>query len=612
MANIAKFKRDLLNHITCKSPLIYIKSFDFNFIHEVLFEVLRDDLGLDVSQINDCISIWDHRNSCRSFNRSIHETDKDIKLDDYLQEINDEIEQEADRDENLDECLRGFIQNNSFKILVLKEPFEITNAGEKYLNATTISLLHNFACMNEKRNDKKRSIIIIISCDDIHISELDPYFQRINEPLPDFEDIISEMGLGGEIEKTLDDMNNSFKLGKYHYGRYFLQDDNYKKVVNSFLGMRMHDIRKVLHDITLISDNDSISPIIKINKDDIITFDCYINQKKKEIVSSSGLLEIVEYKEKHYETVGNIDALTNHVDEQKIFLKNPSEAFKNLPTPKGILLVGAPGCGKSESVKAIASRMELPLLRLNIGKLMGRYVGQSENNLINAIYTAEAAQPCVLWIDELEKAFAGFSNDGENDITVTRMIGYFLTWMQEHKTLVYLVATANNLKNLKPELLRKGRWDEIFYLSYPDNDGVKKIIVACLNKYVEDNTIKEEVKEFFYDIVDLISKSYLSGAEIDDLIVQYLRKLEISKNEIEKIQNEIKDSITDIARHKSNKIENELSAKTNSYKLSIIGSGGCWNNDLENEIRNILQEEIASEKIDLYDSLGYKSAASEK
>ena len=191
-----------------------------------------------------------------------------------------------------------------------------------------------------------------------------------------------------------------------------------------------------------------------------------------------------------------------------------------MPKPKGILLVGAPGCGKSEAAKSVAAILEKPLLRLDIGALMGQYVGVSEHNLIEAIKIAEAAQPCVLWIDEIEKAFAGFGNsDSGNDITVMRMVGYFLTWMQERKSLVYLVATANNLDSLRPELLRKGRWDKILYLSYPDKSGIKDIFKRCLDKYQLSLDVTFDNKNF-NDLVDEIYNQEMSGADIDSIIVE--------------------------------------------------------------------------------------------
>ena len=250
--------------------------------------------------------------------------------------------------------------------------------------------------------------------------------------------------------------------------------------------------------------------------------DC-VSDEKKRIVQNSGLLQVIniDFSEQK-DRVGNIDNLKNHLNKQKKIIDHIEEYNPKMPKPKGILLVGAPGCGKSEAAKSIAAILEKPLLRLDIGAFMGQYVGVSEHNLIEAIKIAEAAQPCVLWIDEIEKAFAGFSNsDSGNDITVMRMVGYFLTWMQERKSLVYLVATANSLENLRPELLRKGRWDKIMYLSYPNKNGIKDIFVRCLQKYKLKLDVNCDFSnKEFCSLVDLIYSQEMSGADIDNLIVE--------------------------------------------------------------------------------------------
>lgn len=139
-----------------------------------------------------------------------------------------------------------------------------------------------------------------------------------------------------------------------------------------------------------------------------------------------------------------------------------------------------PGCGKSLCAKASASLFEAPLLKLDMGSMMGKYVGESEKNLRKAIRIAEAAAPCVLWIDEIEKAFSGVG--GENSDVLTRMFGYFLSWMQDKKSSVYVIATANNADKLPPELKRKGRFDEIFCVNLPNKDERKAIFEVHLNK----------------------------------------------------------------------------------------------------------------------------------
>ena len=152
-------------------------------------------------------------------------------------------------------------------------------------------------------------------------------------------------------------------------------------------------------------------------------------------------------------------------------------------TPKGAVIVGMPGCGKSLTAKATSARLGLPLLRLDIGSLMGRYVGDSEANMRRALALAETVSPCVLWVDELEKAFTGIGGGASAGSEITsRLFGYFLTWMQENTKPVFVLATANDVSALPPELLRKGRFDEIFYVDFPNQAERTEILEVHLKK----------------------------------------------------------------------------------------------------------------------------------
>ena len=142
------------------------------------------------------------------------------------------------------------------------------------------------------------------------------------------------------------------------------------------------------------------------------------------------------------------------------------------------MIVGMPGCGKSLTAKATAALFKLPLLRLDVGSLMGKYVGESEANMRRALRLAEAVSPCVLWVDELEKAFVGVGGGHAGSEVATRLFGYFLTWMQDKTAAVFVLATANDISALPAELLRKGRFDEIFYVDFPtlaEREGIFKI-----------------------------------------------------------------------------------------------------------------------------------------
>jgi hypothetical protein len=163
-----------------------------------------------------------------------------------------------------------------------------------------------------------------------------------------------------------------------------------------------------------------------------------------------------------------------------------------LRPPRGVLLVGVPGCGKSLSAKAIASEWRLPLYRLDLSAILGQYVGQSETRLREALETADQVAPCVLWIDEIEKGLAG-----QHDSTGVgmRMVGQFLFWLQESRSRVFVVATSNDVRSLPPELLRKGRFDELFFVDLPDPDDRREIIKMYYGKYVRQEAPAELVEK---------------------------------------------------------------------------------------------------------------------
>ncbi len=192
-----------------------------------------------------------------------------------------------------------------------------------------------------------------------------------------------------------------------------------------------------------------------------------IHDQKKQLVQKSGIMEMVTVKEK-LSDIGGLENLKNWLQAKAKVLKNIDKAQEyGVDLPKGVLIAGLPGCGKSLNAKAAAALFDVPLLRMDMGRLMGKYVGESEANMRHAIALAEAISPCVLWIDELEKAFAGIGGGGGGNEVTTRLFGTFLTWMQEKDGLAFVVATANNITHLPPELLRKGRFDEIFYVGLP-------------------------------------------------------------------------------------------------------------------------------------------------
>src|SRR5690606_5958652 len=182
-----------------------------------------------------------------------------------------------------------------------------------------------------------------------------------------------------------------------------------------------------------------------------------------------------------------------------------------LDPPKGILLLGVQGCGKSLAAKAVAGGFQVPLVRLDFGTLYNKYHGETEKNLREALASAEQLAPCVLWIDELEKGLAA-SGSSEDGGVSRRVLGYFLTWMAERKSKVFLVATANAVHDLPPELLRKGRFDEIFFVDLPDHGARAEIFRLHLEKR------QVAWEEFSLDTLAEAADGF-SGAEIEQAIV---------------------------------------------------------------------------------------------
>lgn len=235
-----------------------------------------------------------------------------------------------------------------------------------------------------------------------------------------------------------------------------------------------------------------------------------ISEVKAQIICKDGLLEFWNNEESV--NLGGMHNLRNYTQQRLLAYSDKAQEY-GLPYPKGVLLVGIPGCGKSLAAKALAFSWKVPLIKFDIGKLFTSFVGNSESNTREALATAEAMSPCVLWIDEIEKGLAGAESSGKNDSGVaSRVFGTILTWMQEKKKPVYVVATANNITSLPQELLRKGRFDEIFFVDLPNEHERKEIVTIQIKK-------KGRNPENF-DIQKIAEQSEgFTGAEIEETIV---------------------------------------------------------------------------------------------
>lgn len=236
-----------------------------------------------------------------------------------------------------------------------------------------------------------------------------------------------------------------------------------------------------------------------------------ILEEKKQIVRKSGLLEYYPAQNSMGD-VGGMELLKEWLQKRSKSLTDRAKDY-GIPAPKGVLLLGVQGCGKSLLAKAIANEWNLPMLKLDVGRIFGSLVGQSEENIRKAIKVAESVAPCVLWADELEKGFAGVGGSGVSDSgTTARVFATFLTWMQDKTKPVFLIATANDVTALPPEMLRKGRFDEIFFVDLPDKAERESIFSIHLKKRNRD-PLKFDVKK-----LGVITKGF-SGAEIEQVVV---------------------------------------------------------------------------------------------
>lgn len=300
-----------------------------------------------------------------------------------------------------------------------------------------------------------------------------------------------------------------------HYDNY--KDEDTEKLMPSLKGLTRYEIDRML-DMAMSSNG-------TLTADD----QTMILQHKKQMVKKSGLLELIDTPE-NIDSIGGMQALKDYLKKKAKVIQHIDKAIRQkVSIPKGVFIVGMPGCGKSLCAKASSALFKAPLLKMDMGSMMGKYVGESESNLRRTIQIAEAASPCVLWIDEIEKAFSGIG--GHSDV-MTRMFGYFLSWMQDKTSSVYVIATANNADNLPPELKRKGRFDEIFCVNLPDNGERKAIFEVHLKKrgleMIQINENDELIK----------ATEGFNGADIESVVNETLEDgfVKMIENNAEKVK----------------------------------------------------------------------------
>ena len=371
----------------------------------------------------------------------------------------------------------------------------IKNVEEEMKDARNIAYIKKIAETRHSNSDYNFTIIIVTETETVP-KELEKFTSILDIPNMSKD----------EIEKYILNFSkdNNIKVDEKDIG----------EVAISLKGLTKLEIDHVLNMIIESKNNISIS-----GREIII-------KEKGQIIKKSSILEIIDFKEK-IEDIGGLEGLKEWLKSKAQVFRRLDEAKKfGVDTPKGVLLVGMPGCGKSLAAKASARLFNVPLLRLDIGRLLGKYVGESEHNMRVALKTAESISPCILWIDEIEKAFAGINQDGGASDITKRLFGQFLTWLQEKENTVFVVATANDITAFPPEFLRKGRFDEVFFIDFPNEEERERIFEIHLEKrgkLTDDIDINKLAKQ---------TEGYC-GADIEEVVKNAIESIFILETENE-------------------------------------------------------------------------------
>lgn len=379
------------------------------------------------------------------------------------------------------------------------------------------AFLQNFFAINE---DTNRHVILLNPSNHGLSPEIEKLAYVIHIDPPSQE----------EIEETLDEVVNKRVVKsstrkaiseKEREDRRKKSAETKKSISRDLQGLELSDIRLIARFLSISTTDAYKKQNIRIAQ-----------EKKREIVQKNSLLDVVTPRYK-LDDIGGLATLSQYFREKAVFFRNTEEAMYeyHTPVPKGTLLLGMPGCGKSMIAQAAAAEFNVPLLKLEMNRILGQYVGESEKNFRKVLDLATAASPCVLWIDEIEKAFSGAdggANSGKSDV-VMRLMGLFLTWMQEHDKAVYIIATANDV--MRPEFMRKGRFDEIFYVGFPEMKEVADIFKKKIEDYNKlGGVIRFDVSCGDYDSLAQAA-THFTGAEIDAIVNTAIEKkyLEIKK-----------------------------------------------------------------------------------
>jgi len=424
----------------------------------------------------------------------------------------------------------GYQGNPNDKGFAARNPLEALDLIDK-LTPETASLfvlkdydnfLKDFSVVRKLKNlsrslkTQPKNIIIVSS--EVNIPDsLKEFVTLLEFPLPSYSEIVEELN---RLLSSLQQETDGSTLNK---------------IATACQGLSLERIRRVLSKV--IAKNGEIGD----SSAELIV------QEKKQIIQQTQLLEFC-LNDKNLSDLGGLDNFKDWLQLRNQAFSQEAKKY-GLPYPKGLLLVGVQGTGKSIAAKIIAHEWQLPLLRLDFGRLFASLIGQSEQRVRKMIEIAEALSPCVLWVDEIDKAFAGAQSSGDSG-TTSRVLATFITWLSEKTSPVFVVSTANNIEYIPAEILRKGRFDEMFFLNLPTREEREAIFEVHLRKYRPDS-----IDNFQIPLLGQLSKEF-SGAEIEAVVIEAMR---LGFNENREFNNEdilvsIK-NLVPLARTKSKELD---------------------------------------------------------
>lgn len=456
------FQENLSNMIKARFPLLYLTTFEEErAVNQIIYLCDCEDT---IKRTRN-VYVWSMTDGYTCKGKNI---EKDTKLPLKALEFAENIEEPA--------------------VFILKD-FHIYLSNGKYYDYVIIRKIRDLIPII--KNEEFPKTIIIVSPIFVLPTELQKDITLIDFDLPKVEDVRNILD---EIIEANKDSNIRIEL----------DDGEKNQICNAALGLTIQE-----------AENAFAKAIANDGVLDIGDLENVLNEKSQ-IIKKSGVLEYIQ-------TLSSMDDIGG-LENLKRWLKKRSKSWTplaksyNIAPPKGILITGIPGCGKSLVAKSISNIWKMPLLRMDMGSIYSGILGSSEENIRRVIKTAEAISPSILWIDEIEKGL-GNSNNSDGG-TSTRILGTFLTWMQEKTAPVFVIATANDISKLPPELLRKGRFDEIFFVDLPTKNERKDIFKLHIKKRFKDTEL---------DTSELLDKNAINlfasntegfvGAEIEQVIL---------------------------------------------------------------------------------------------